>query len=301
MNPTPMIPTLEEDHHWWFATRTRAILAFLDRYMGTGTGRRVLDIGCGAGNMSHHLRHYGQVVGLDNNARPLQVARQRGVEVYEGKADDLPFGEGEFDLVALLDTVEHVPDEDRVFAECWRVLRGAHQPPPGANPDVDPRRAEPPPAIPQGPGQRAGDRSRPSPDHRIAPSAGHQTGKLLVTVPAFMFLWSNNDVINLHQRRYTVGQLRAKLESHGFKVLRISYNNFLVFPLAASLIFLRRGRSEPALSSPHCSQDAYQVEMEPAPRALNTLLDAIGRVEVALLRRMNLPVGTSIIAIAERS
>jgi SAM-dependent methyltransferase len=300
MNPTRMIALLDEDHHWWFATRTRAILAFLDRYLGAGTGRRVLDIGCGAGNMSHHLRHYGQVVGLDNNARPLQVARQRGVEVYEGRADDLPFGDGEFDLVALLDTVEHVPDEDRVFDECRRVLRGAHQPAPAFTPVVDHHRSEPS-AVAQDPRLGAGDRTPPSPGRRITPPAAHQAGKLLVTVPAFMFLWSNNDVINLHQRRYTAGQLRAKLESRGFKVLRISYNNFLVFPLAASLILLRRGRSEPALSSPHCSQDAYQVEMEPAPRALNALLDAIGRTEISLLRRMNLPVGTSIIAIAERS
>lgn len=259
MTSTPMLTVLEEDRHWWFATRTRAILAYLDRYVGSGPDRRILDVGCGAANMTHHLRHYGQVIGVDNNPRPLEVARQRGLEAYQGTADALPFEDGEFDLVALLDTVEHVPAEDRVFEECRRVLR-----------------------APQ-------------------PGAGQPGGKLLVTVPAFMFLWSKNDVINLHQRRYTAPELKAKLQRHGFNVLRISYNNSFLFPLAAGLILLRRGRAEPELASPHFDEDAYQVEMEPAPPLLNRVLTGVGIAEVALLRRVNLPVGTSIIAIAEKA
>jgi SAM-dependent methyltransferase len=258
MPSTPMLPLLDEDRHWWFATRTRAILAYLDRYVGTGKDLRVLDVGCGAANMTHHLRHYGEVVGVDNNPRPLAIARERGLEVREGTADNLPFGDGEFDLVAMLDTVEHVSAEDRAFQECWRVLRS------------------------------------PDPAHEQA------GGKLLVTVPAFMFLWSRNDVLNMHQRRYTAPELRAKLERQGFKVLRISYNNFFVFPIAAGVILLRRGRAEPELASPHFDEDAYQVEMEPASPALNTMLMAVGKVETALLRRVNLPFGTSIIAIAEK-
>ena len=71
---TPMNVVLEEDKHWWFASRTRAILGYLDRYMGPGTNRRVLDVGCGAGNMAHHLAHYGQVTGVDLHSRPLEVA-----------------------------------------------------------------------------------------------------------------------------------------------------------------------------------------------------------------------------------
>ena len=259
MSSTPMLTLLEEDRHWWFATRTRAILAYLDRYVGPGSGRRVLDVGCGAANMTHHLRHYGDVVGVDSNPKPLVIAKERGLEAYEGAADDLPFGDAEFDLVALLDTVEHVPAEDKVFEECRRVLRG---------PDA---------------------------------AQGRLGGRLLVTVPAFMFLWSQNDVINLHQRRYTAPELRAKLTQHGFRVLRISYNNFFVFPMAAAIILLRRGRAEPKLASPHFDQDAYQVEMEPTSPLVNTMLTAVGKVEVALLRRFSLPWGTSIIAIAEKT
>jgi SAM-dependent methyltransferase len=254
-----MLTVLEEDRHWWFATRTRAILAYLDRYVGPGKNRRLLDIGCGAANMTHHLRHYGHVIGVDSNPRPLVVARQRGLEAYEAGADKLPFGDQEFDVVAMLDTLEHCPDEDTVLAECRRVLRSP-----------DPARKQP-------------------------------GGKLLITGPAFRFLWSQNDVINRHQRRYTAAELRDKLAQHGFRTLRLSYTNFFVFPAAAGLILLRRGRAEPQLASPHFDEDAYQVEMEPAPPLVNAILGNAGKLEVALLRRVNLPCGTSVIAMAEKT
>ena len=125
-------------------------------------------------------------------------------------------------------------------------------------------------------------------------------GKLMVTVPALMWLWSNNDVINAHQRRYTRGELNQKLTHHGFKVLQSSYNNFFVFPLAAGLILARRGRAEPELASPHFDDDAYQVEMEPTPGPLNMVLDGVGRVEARLIRGASLPIGTSVLCIAER-
>ncbi len=251
MKATPMNVVLEEDRHWWFASRTRAILAYLDRYVGTDrSDRRILDVGCGAGNMVHHLSHYGQVVGVDLYSKPLEVARQRGLDVQEGSADDLPFDDGTFDVVTLLDVVEHVPNEHGVFSECWRVLK------PG--------------------------------------------GKLVVTVPALMWLWSHNDVINAHQRRYTRAELNQKLERHGLRVLAASYNNFFLFPMAAGLILARRGRAEPELASPHFDDDAYQVEMEPAPPGMNGVLTGVGKVEAALVKRVALPIGTSILCIAER-
>lgn len=246
-----MLVLLEEDRHWWFASRTRALLGLLDLYVGPGDDRKVLDVGAGAGNMMHHLAHYGRVIGVDNNPRPIAVARERGYEVYLGDAQGLPFEDGEFDLVALLDTVEHCPDDRAVLQECFRVTR------PG--------------------------------------------GHLVVTVPAFMWLWSYNDVLNKHQRRYTAGELRSRLEEAGFTIRYISYNNFLIFPLAALMILARRwlGR-QPDLTSPHFSDDAYQVEMEPVAPWLNALLSGVGRIEAALLRRTPLPIGTSIIALAQR-
>ncbi|MFQ5577926.1 MAG: methyltransferase domain-containing protein [Anaerolineae bacterium] len=131
--------------------------------------------------------------------------------------------------------------------------------------------------------------------HRVLKPGGH----LVVTVPAFMWLWSHNDEINDHKRRYTAAELKSKLRQAGFTVKRMSYNNFFVFPLAAPLIVLRRG-NEPQLASHHLQADEYQVEMEPAPPLVNAVLTAVGRVEAAFIRALNFPFGTSLIAVAQK-
>lgn len=250
--PTQMLVQIEEDNHWWFATRTRAILALLDKYAGEGkNGRTVLDVGAGAGNMMHNLAQYGDVVGLEYNPKPIPVAAERGFDVRQGDAADMPFTDASFDIVALLDTVEHIADETAVLNETFRVTK------PG--------------------------------------------GTMVVTVPALMWLWSNNDVINLHERRYTAPELKTKLQKGGWEVPYCGYNNFLIFPLGAGMILIRkRTDKEPDMASPHFDDDAYQVEMEPASPLVNTVLEKVGLAEVAMLKRMRLPIGTSVIAIAQK-
>lgn len=250
---TPVLTVLEEDRHAWFAGRTRAILKYLDAELGSihpTHERMILDLGSGAGNMAHHLAHYGRVIGIDNNSRPLAVAAQRGLPVLQSTGDALSFPEDSFDLIALLDTVEHIPNETGVLAECYRVLK------PG--------------------------------------------GKLLVTVPAFMWLWSYNDEINEHQRRYTAPELNQKLTAQGFRVKRLSYNNFFLFPMVAALRLLRS--DQPELDSPHLTQEeeVYQVEMEAIPEPANTILHIVGWLEAELLDRIDLPIGVSVLCVAEK-
>lgn len=65
-------------------------------------------------------------------------------------------------------------------------------------------------------------------------------GVLYVFVPAFMYLWSEHDVINQHYRRYTAIGLRKKLEASGFAVEKHSYWNFLMyFPTTVFRLFQR--------------------------------------------------------------
>jgi hypothetical protein len=116
-----------------------------------------------------------------------------------------------------------------------------------------------------------------------------------------MWLWTHNDDLNAHERRYTAGELRQKLTQTGFKVRRLSYNNFFVFPLAATLLLLRRSTdSKKDLASHHVSSEEYQVEMEPASPLVNSVLTTVGKVEAQLIRRVDLPVGTSLIAVGQK-
>jgi len=240
--------TIPEDNHWWFATRTWAIETFLDQ-LPQKQNLDVLDVGCGAGNMIHHLAQYGCVRGIEVDARPVKIAQQRGYDVRLGDATQtIPFPDASFDLVTALDVIEHVDADVNIMREAFRVLR------PG--------------------------------------------GALLITTPAFQWLWSYNDELNAHKRRYTAKQLREKMEHAGFKLARLSYNFFLVFPLAAGMILLKNATGKKAeLKSHHFDDEAYQVDMEPVAPALNVLLRGVGRVENGLLRVTNLPLGTSLIAL----
>ena len=83
--------SIPEDNHWWFATRTLAIEKFLDA-MPNKQNLDVLDVGCGAGNMIHHLAQYGRVRGIEVDARPVKIAQQRGYDVRQGDATQtIPF------------------------------------------------------------------------------------------------------------------------------------------------------------------------------------------------------------------
>lgn len=243
---------IKEDAHWWFASRTRALITLMDQFLPKTPGFRLLDVGCGAGNMIHHLSRYGQVKGLEIDPRPVKMARQRGYDVEQFDATQpMPFGDNSFDAVTTLDVIEHNQDDLAILADSFRVLK------PG--------------------------------------------GHMIITVPALMWLWSHNDDINAHVRRYTAAELKQKLIQTGFTVRRVTYNNFFIFPLAAALILLRRfAKAKPQLASHHLSEEEYQVEMEPASPLVNAVLTLIGKIEAALIGRVNLPIGTSLIAIGQK-
>lgn len=246
----PVPDHIEEDNHWWFASRTLVINTLMHQILPRVKDLYLLDIGCGAGNMIHHLSRYGQVKGLEIDPRPVKEARHRGydVDLYDA-TQPYPFQDNTFDVTTAFDVIEHVDADLAILQEAYRVLK------PG--------------------------------------------GHIVITVPAFMFLWSNNDIINDHKRRYTANLLKTRLQTAGFRTKRLSYNNFFIFPVAAPLIILRRGR-EPELSSHHLQEEAYQVEMEPASPLVNTILSTVGKVEAQLIKGVSLPFGTSLIAIAQK-
>jgi ubiquinone/menaquinone biosynthesis C-methylase UbiE len=84
---------------------------------------RTLDIACGTGFLTRHLR--GDVVGLDQSERMLAVAREQvpAAEFVQGDALELPFGDGSFDRVFASYFYCHLEEDDRerFLAEVRRV------------------------------------------------------------------------------------------------------------------------------------------------------------------------------------
>lgn len=91
-----------------------------------GPGDRVLDLGCGTGNVaSVAVRAGAEVTGVDPAERLVGVARERvpGATFLVAGAEDLPFEDGTFDCVISLFAVIFAPDPERAMAEIVRVLK----------------------------------------------------------------------------------------------------------------------------------------------------------------------------------
>jgi SAM-dependent methyltransferase len=86
---------------------------------------RVLEVGCGVGTMAERVRDElgAQVVAVDSSERMIELTRQRGIEAYVADAQELPFGDEEFDCVFAGWVLYHVLDRERAISECARVLR----------------------------------------------------------------------------------------------------------------------------------------------------------------------------------
>lgn len=117
-----------------------------------------------------------------------------------------------------------------------------------------------------------------------------QGGKILVSVPAYPWLWSNHDVNLHHKRRYTQRSLKEKVRKAGLTVTRISYFNTLLFPLVA-LLRLKDRLTKKANS------DGTSIP----PAGINWILFELFQVERFFLDRVSLPFGLSLFAVLDKS
>jgi ubiquinone/menaquinone biosynthesis C-methylase UbiE len=90
-------------------------------------GQRILEVGCGTGaHLLFFQREGFAIAGVDISPPILRVARQKlGEKVLLGlgDAENLPFKNKSFDCVALITTLEFIPDPERAVREALRVLR----------------------------------------------------------------------------------------------------------------------------------------------------------------------------------
>ena len=117
-------------------------------------------------------------------------------------------------------------------------------------------------------------------------------GVVVITVPAFAKLWGPHDEQLHHKRRYERAELTAKLRRTGFEITKLSYSNMFLFPAALGLRLFDRFRRIFVKT-----RKASGAGMLPYP--LNRGFAAIFGAERFLLSRMNLPVGLSLLAIAQ--
>ncbi len=118
-------------------------------------------------------------------------------------------------------------------------------------------------------------------------------GHLLITVPAYQWLWSEHDESLHHHRRYTASQLHSKLNRQGYKVIKRSYAISFSFPLIVGYRLLNSlgGKDK-------SNKDSGYVIL---PTPINGFFINLLKLEAQVLKYANLPFGTSIIIIAKNN
>ncbi|HEY7968033.1 MAG TPA: class I SAM-dependent methyltransferase [Solirubrobacteraceae bacterium] len=113
-------------------------------------------------------------------------------------------------------------------------------------------------------------------------------GSLVVTVPAYQWLWSDHDVINHHFRRYTSRTLSRATAAAGWRTVRVSYFNAALLPIAIPYRLLARRSHVEGPSS----------DLQQMPERLNRLLEVPLRIEARLIGHgLHIPAGLSLAAV----
>lgn len=118
-------------------------------------------------------------------------------------------------------------------------------------------------------------------------------GRLLISVPAYQWAWTDHDVRAGHYRRYSRPQLLRAIRGAGLSVRRCTYGFGAVFPMFAAERGVRRLRSR-AGSGPSDSG------LPGVPPTLDRVLTSLCQAESRLLKTRDLPFGSSIFLAAER-
>jgi SAM-dependent methyltransferase len=114
-------------------------------------------------------------------------------------------------------------------------------------------------------------------------------GSAILTVPAFMFLWSPHDESFHHIRRYTRPELRAKLKAAGLEPFRLGYYSFFLMP---PVYVFRKIRS--AFGRPGEKKSDFFVSI---PLPVESALKGIMAVERFIMRFVDLPFGVSLFSV----
>ena len=226
-----------DEIYWWYVARRWILEALISREICLPKDARILEIGCGTGHNFGMLQHFGRLDALevDDQARAL-AERRLGREVGDAPLPDLPgVPDASYDLIALLDVLEHVDDRARSLASIARKLK---------------------------------------PD-----------GRILVTVPAYQWLWSAHDRAHHHKLRYSKRGLRRDAEAAGLRVRKLGFFNSLLFPLAAAIRLLRKA------TGTNTSDDRIPA------RPVNALFRTIFGLERHVVGRFPFPAGVSLFAL----
>lgn len=227
-----------ESHHFWHIAKREYVEMMIKKYTEKKV-KNILDIGCGTGKNMEELSKIGTVFGVDSSSEALGFCKKRGiVRLKKGFAEKIPYESERFDVVTILDVLEHVNDKGAV-TEMERVLK--------------------------------------------------KKGIVIITVPAFPWLWSRWDEILGHKKRYTKETLLTLFNEKKWEVKKISYiHSFLVVPTLIIRAIKTKQKKE------------YASDFQLMNPFINGILHSISLLEQMVVKRYDMPFGTSLLCVIQK-
>lgn len=114
-----------DSRHWWYRARREILASLIERRIPLPAGARILEIGCGTGHNLVMLRRFGEVDAIEIDAAAREIAAQRlGRDVLSAPLPELTgIEDGAYDLVAILDVLEHVEADREALVSMARKLK----------------------------------------------------------------------------------------------------------------------------------------------------------------------------------
>lgn len=231
--------------HWWYQARNNVINKVLAiHFKGRNQqDNKILDIGCGMGQLFPIWQKYGKIFGVEKNKDSVSVVKLKYPQTtiwIDGFPDEYSL-KFKYDLICMCDFLEHVQDPEMVLKEVRKRLNSG--------------------------------------------------GLLLITVPAYKWLWSDYDVKAGHKKRYTNKELKEELDNNGFRVIYLSYFMFLLFPLAFLVRKLWCFKNKDNIANKDLEYGSKGF--------LNKFLFYLFSIEKLFIGRCSIPFGLSILGLFE--
>jgi SAM-dependent methyltransferase len=114
-----------DGRHWWYRARRDILADLIARKIRLPEGARILEVGCGTGHNLEMLQRFGHADGIEIDPAARGMAEQRlGRPIGTAPLPELTgVDDGAYDLVALLDVLEHVEEDEAALASIARKLK----------------------------------------------------------------------------------------------------------------------------------------------------------------------------------
>ena len=186
--------------HWWYRSRNKIFYKILRKLIKKkDTNISILDFGCGNGSNLNTFSKFGKIDAYEKNLRTRNLLKEKFKK--NKKIKIINKIKKKYDLIIATDVIEHIEDDLKTIKYLSHFVKEKK-------------------------------------NINFTKQTNTGGGVILVTVPAFPFLFSHKDIAAEHYRRYTKKGLRDLIYKSNLKIDKISYFNTILFvPLSILIIF----------------------------------------------------------------